>query len=87
MVTRETTVHIGDYELRFTVYDDGDIYAVTIASKGMRIVNSSQELNWDRILARAINALRSTIPDEAVKELIVELQESDFIDNNFMKYL
>lgn len=87
MVTRETTVHVGDYELRFTVYDDGDIYAVTIASKEIRIVNSSQELNWDRMLAGAINALRGTIHNEAVKELIVELQESDFIDNNFIKYL
>lgn len=87
MITRETTIHVGDYELRFTVYDDGDIYAVTIASKGMRIINSSQELNWDRMLAGAINALRDIMPDEAVKVLIVELQESDFIDNNFMKYL
>lgn len=87
MVTRETTIHVGDYEIRFTVYDDGNIYAVTIATKGTKVVNSSQELNWDRMLAEAINALRDTMTDEAYKELIIELQESDFIDNNFMKYL
>ena len=88
MITKETSIHIDEFEIRFRVFDDEDWF-VQINNTEEEYGASSYEcdMNWNKGLAEAFINIASMMPADEAEYLFYKLIMDENIDNGFKDYL
>ena len=88
MITKETCVHIDEFEVRFMVFDDKEWF-VQINNNEEEYGASGDEchMNWNKGLAEAFVNVASMMSADDVEYLFYRLIMNENIDNGFKDYL
>jgi len=80
MITNQTVIWAGDYEIKMTVYDNAE-WLVSINNAVLEVGATSNpcQPNWNKGVAEAVMSICSMMESEDCSELIKSLQNCGFI--------
>ena len=89
MITRETVLWAGDYQIKFIVYDDGAEWLVSINNHELELGATSDFCNgdWNKGLAEAVDSIAEMLTEEQIADLFYSLNRNVYIDKGYREHL